>query len=192
VAGRCAHAQRAVFPEGRQDYRRVNRTPSVLTVPLSRTSSRSEQAWSADACHDCRMSLGSRAKSTWRLLGPGFVTGSSDDDPSGVDDEAGEITRCLDLGVNRAGKFTEVAFVQCGLEINQQGGMGRYPGCIRSWSAPENRCGRRPKRSSDRTGNAAQRFTRHCRYSHRVTVTGHLFLHGAYDGRATITGTRAD
>ena len=25
--------------------------------------------------------------------------------------------------------------------------------------------------SSDRTGNAAQRFTRHCRYSHRVTVT---------------------
>jgi Mn2+/Fe2+ NRAMP family transporter len=30
------------------------------------------------------MSLWSRAKSTWRLLGPGFVTGSSDDDPSGI------------------------------------------------------------------------------------------------------------
>jgi len=30
------------------------------------------------------MSLRSRAKSTWRLLGPGFVIGSSDDDPSGI------------------------------------------------------------------------------------------------------------
>ena len=30
------------------------------------------------------MSLRSSAKSTWRLLGPGFVTGSSDDDPSGI------------------------------------------------------------------------------------------------------------
>jgi Mn2+/Fe2+ NRAMP family transporter len=29
------------------------------------------------------MSPWSRAKSAWRLLGPGFVTGSSDDDPSG-------------------------------------------------------------------------------------------------------------
>ena len=28
-----------------------------------------------------------------------------------VDDEAGKITLCLDLGVNRPGKFTEVAFV---------------------------------------------------------------------------------
>jgi Mn2+/Fe2+ NRAMP family transporter len=30
------------------------------------------------------MSLWSRAKSPWRLPGPGFVTGSSDDDPSGI------------------------------------------------------------------------------------------------------------
>ena len=30
------------------------------------------------------MSVRSRARSTWRLLGPGFVTGSSDDDPSGI------------------------------------------------------------------------------------------------------------
>ena len=30
------------------------------------------------------MSLWSSAKSTWRLLGPGFVTGASDDDPSGI------------------------------------------------------------------------------------------------------------
>ena len=30
------------------------------------------------------MLLRSRAKSAWRLLGPGFVTGSSDDDPSGI------------------------------------------------------------------------------------------------------------
>ncbi|MGO9159079.1 NRAMP family divalent metal transporter [Mycobacterium sp.] len=30
------------------------------------------------------MSLRARAASAWRLLGPGFVTGSSDDDPSGV------------------------------------------------------------------------------------------------------------
>jgi NRAMP (natural resistance-associated macrophage protein)-like metal ion transporter len=30
------------------------------------------------------MSLRSCAKSTWGLLGPGFVTGSSDDDPSGI------------------------------------------------------------------------------------------------------------
>ncbi len=30
------------------------------------------------------MSLGSRVASAWRVLGPGFVTGSSDDDPSGI------------------------------------------------------------------------------------------------------------
>ncbi len=30
------------------------------------------------------MSLRSRTKSAWRVLGPGFVTGSSDDDPSGI------------------------------------------------------------------------------------------------------------
>lgn len=30
------------------------------------------------------MSLGSRVTSGWRLLGPGFVTGASDDDPSGI------------------------------------------------------------------------------------------------------------
>src|SRR5271169_3021529 len=30
------------------------------------------------------MSLRTRAASAWRVLGPGFVTGSSDDDPSGI------------------------------------------------------------------------------------------------------------
>ena len=30
------------------------------------------------------MSLRSRTRSAWRVLGPGFVTGSSDDDPSGI------------------------------------------------------------------------------------------------------------
>lgn len=30
------------------------------------------------------MSLRARAASAWRILGPGFVTGSSDDDPSGI------------------------------------------------------------------------------------------------------------
>ena len=30
------------------------------------------------------MSLRTRAGSVWRVLGPGFVTGSSDDDPSGI------------------------------------------------------------------------------------------------------------
>jgi Mn2+/Fe2+ NRAMP family transporter len=35
-------------------------------------------------CHDARVSLRSRATSAWRVLGPGFVTGASGDDPSGI------------------------------------------------------------------------------------------------------------
>ena len=50
----------------------------------------------------------------------------------GVDDEAGKIARCLDLGVNRLGKFSEVAFVQCGLGMHQKEWNARYPGRIRS------------------------------------------------------------
>ena len=42
----------------------------------------------------------------------------------GVDDEAGKFTRRLDLGVNRPGKFSKVAFVQCGLGMHQKDGMG--------------------------------------------------------------------
>lgn len=34
--------------------------------------------------HGPRPSLGARAVAGWRVLGPGFVTGSSDDDPSGI------------------------------------------------------------------------------------------------------------
>ncbi|MFZ0717428.1 divalent metal cation transporter [Mycobacterium sp.] len=30
------------------------------------------------------MTVRARAASAWRILGPGFVTGSSDDDPSGI------------------------------------------------------------------------------------------------------------
>jgi hypothetical protein len=35
-------------------------------------------------CHHAGVSLRARAASAWRILGPGFVTGSSDDDPSGI------------------------------------------------------------------------------------------------------------
>ena len=36
---------------------------------------------------------------------------------------AGKIARCLDLRINRPGKFTEVAFVQRRLGMHQKGGM---------------------------------------------------------------------
>lgn len=38
----------------------------------------------AYVCHYAGVSLRGRVASAWRILGPGFVTGSSDDDPSGI------------------------------------------------------------------------------------------------------------
>jgi Mn2+/Fe2+ NRAMP family transporter len=35
-------------------------------------------------CHHADVSLRARAAPEWRIPGPGFVTGSSDDDPSGI------------------------------------------------------------------------------------------------------------
>ena len=121
--------------------------------------------------HDCRMSPWSHAKSVWRLLGPGFVTGSSDDDPSGI-----------------------ATYSQTGAQF------GYSQLWLALWMLPfmvaiQEVCGR----VGVVTGRGLYRqcratLTRHCRYSLRVTVTccHSCFRHGAYDGRATITGTRTD
>jgi NRAMP (natural resistance-associated macrophage protein)-like metal ion transporter len=49
--------------------------------PVEVTSRTSAVTW---LCHHAGVSLRARAASVWRILGPGFVTGSSDDDPSGI------------------------------------------------------------------------------------------------------------
>jgi NRAMP (natural resistance-associated macrophage protein)-like metal ion transporter len=54
-------------------------------ISVCRTAINAAQT-STDAClcHSADVSLRARSASAWRILGPGFVTGSSDDDPSGI------------------------------------------------------------------------------------------------------------
>jgi hypothetical protein len=42
-----------------------------------------------------------------------------------VDNDAGESTRCLDLGVNRLGQLSEIIFVQGGFGMHPKDGMRR-------------------------------------------------------------------